>query len=126
MCASISIDVRSVVFDCPDPPVLARFYADLLDGRIEVSDPRWSEVRTNDSTIKLAFQRVDPYVPPQWPDGSPQQLHLDLTVTDLDAACARAASLGAVALGGRVDEPGCSYVVHLDPAGHPFCLCRER
>jgi hypothetical protein len=29
-------------------------------------------------------------------------------------------------LSGPVEEPGCVFVVHADPAGHPFCLCRER
>jgi predicted enzyme related to lactoylglutathione lyase len=77
-------------------------------------------------TFKLAFQRAEPYVAPQWPQGTPQQLHLDLTVSDLDAACIRAASLGAVALGDPVEEPDSVFVVHADPAGHPFCLCQDR
>jgi predicted enzyme related to lactoylglutathione lyase len=53
-------------------------------------------------------------------------MHLDLTVSDLEAACRRAASLGATVLSDLVEEPGCVYVVHADPAGHPFCLCQER
>jgi|ERR1700683_4330263 predicted enzyme related to lactoylglutathione lyase len=126
MPSSIAIHLRSVVFDCPDPSALARFYAALLDGRADVSDPEWCEVHTEDLTFKLAFQRAEPYVAPQWPQGTPQQLHLDLTVSDLDAACIRAASLGAVALGDPVEEPDSVFVVHADPAGHPFCLCQDR
>ena len=114
------------MFDCPDAVALARFYAALLDGRADTSDPDWCEVHVDGTTIKIAFQRVDDYVAPDWPDGPPQQVHLDLSVTDLDATSRRAVELGAVVLSGPVEEPGCVFVVHADPAGHPFCLCRDR
>jgi predicted enzyme related to lactoylglutathione lyase len=123
---STPISLRSVVFDCPDPSALASFYADLLNGRLDISDPEWCEVHVGDTAFKLAFQRATPYSPPEWPDGMPQQLHLDLTVSDLRAAGLRAAKLGAVVLTGPVEEPGSVYVVYADPAGHPFCLCEER
>jgi predicted enzyme related to lactoylglutathione lyase len=126
MSSSASIALRSVVFDCPEPPALAAFYAQLLDGRVEAADPEWCEVHAGGQALKLAFQLANPYRPPRWPDGSPQQLHLDFTVTDLDAAGHQATSLGATPMTGRVEEPGCVYVVYADPAGHPFCLCQER
>ncbi len=119
------VSVRSVVFDCLDPAALATFYAELLEGRPDISDPEWCEVIAPPPTLKLAFRRVHPYSRPRWPDGSPQQLHLDLTVVDLFAASRRARSLGAVVLSDPVHEPNCTYVVHADPAGHPFCLCQE-
>lgn len=120
-----AITLRSVVLDCPDPAALARFYADLLGGRAHTDDPEWCEAWVDGATFKLAFQRVDAYRPPEWPDGLPQQAHLDLTVTDLEAASARAVGLGARRLGGPVEEDGEVFVVLADPAGHPFCLCRE-
>jgi predicted enzyme related to lactoylglutathione lyase len=122
---STPISLRAVVFDCPDPSALAAFYADLLNGRLDISDPEWCEVHAGDPTFKLAFQRATPYSSPEWPDGTPQQIHLDLTVSDLPAAGLRAAELGAVVLTGPVEEPGGIYVVYADPAGHPFCLCEE-
>jgi predicted enzyme related to lactoylglutathione lyase len=121
-----SVSLRSVVIDCPEPADLASFYADLLEGHADTADPDWCEVRFDDSSFKLALQRAESYVGPDWPDGAPQQMHLDLTVSDLEAACRRAASLGATVLSDPVEEPGCVYVVHADPAGHPFCLCQER
>jgi predicted enzyme related to lactoylglutathione lyase len=114
-----------VVLDCPDAVALARFYAALLDGRADTSDPEWCEVHVEGSAVKIACQRVEDHRAPDWPDGSPQQLHLDLTVSDLDATSRRAVDLGAVVLSDPVVEPGCVFVVHADPAGHPFCLCRE-
>src|ERR1700728_4706961 len=121
-----SVRLRSVVIDCPEPAILASFYAELLEGHADTGDPEWCEVRFDHSSFKLALQRVPSYVRPNWPDGAPQQMHLDLTVSDLPAACRRAASLGATVLSEPVEEPGCVYVVHADPAGHPFCLCEER
>jgi hypothetical protein len=50
----------------------------------------------------------------------PQQLHLDLTVDDLDAAEAAVLALGATK---HEYQPGTTFRVFLDPAGHPFCLC---
>ena len=75
--------------------------------------------------LKLAFQRATNYSPPDWPDGSPQQLHLDLTVSDLHAAGLRAVELGAVVLADPVEEPDSTFVVYADPTGHPFCLCED-
>ncbi len=123
---STPITLRAVVFDCPDPSALASFYADLLNGQLDTSDPEWCEMHVGDPPFKLAFQRATPYSAPDWPDGTPQQLHLDLTVSDLRAAGLRAAELGAVVLTGTLEEPGCTWVVYADPAGHPFCLCQER
>ena len=120
------IRVRSVVFDCPDPVALAAFYRELLGGTAEVGDPDWCEVHPPGASIKLAFQRVENHHAPEWPDGTPQQAHLDLDVTDLEGESRRAVSLGARVLTGPVEEPGCSFIVHADPVGHPFCLCRER
>ena len=50
-------------------------------------------------------------------------MHLDLAVTDLEAAEAEAVRLGAV----RTDEQPAPdrYRVMLDPAGHPFCLSTQ-
>ena len=58
--------------------------------------------------------------PPQWPGAEhPQQLHLDLEVADLDAGEAAVVALGARK---HAVQPGETFRVFLDPAGHPFCL----
>src|ERR1700735_663171 len=124
--ASASIRLRSVVFDCPEPSALASFYAHLLNGQLDISDPEWCEVHVDGLALKLAFQHATPYSPPEWPDGAPQQLHLDLTVSDLHAAGLRAVDLGAVALTNKVGALGSTFVVCADPVGPPFCLCEDR
>jgi predicted enzyme related to lactoylglutathione lyase len=119
--------VRSIVFDCPDPARLAAFYGELLGGVVDSTDPSWCEVHFAELPLKLAFQHVDEFVPPEWPNGQPQQIHLDLTATDLESASARAIELGARVLADPVEEETSAFQVHVDPSGHPFfCFCVER
>jgi Glyoxalase-like domain len=109
----------SFVIDCPDAHALAAFYGALLDWKAELS-PGWADIRGDEGQC-VSFQQVDPYTPPRWPGQErPQQMHLDVIVDDLDAAEAAVLKLGAT----RHDyQPGTSFRVFLDPAGHPFCLC---
>jgi predicted enzyme related to lactoylglutathione lyase len=109
----------SVVLDCPDPGALARFYGGLLDWTTSV-EPDWAEVRADYGQC-LCFQRVDDYQPPDWPSQQkPQQSHLDLTVDNLDAAQEAVLELGGTT---AAHQPGTTFRVFLDPAGHPFCCC---
>ncbi|MFJ1648851.1 VOC family protein [Streptomyces sp. NPDC088258] len=117
--------LSTVVLDCPDPVALAGFYAGLLGGEIvESSDSgdRWVDL-TGIPGTPLAFQAAPGFVPPVWPaaDGS-QQLHLDLSVPDLDVAEKQVLALGATVLDAADRER--SFRVYADPAGHPICLCR--
>lgn len=107
--------------DCPDPAELADFYASMLGMRRLVEAPDGSVVAITDGARNLAFMRVADYVPPTWPQpGQPQQMHLDVSVDDLDEAVAGALALGA-RLAEHQQEPA-RWRVLLDPAGHPFCL----
>ncbi len=115
-----------LVIDCPDPRALATFYGALLDWKVEVTpddvDPGadWAEVRS-DYGHAISFQQVEPYTPPVWPGQDlPQQMHLDLIVDNLDTAEAAVLEVGATK---HEHQPGTTFRVFLDPAGHPFCLC---
>lgn len=109
-----------VVLDCPDPATLAEFYGALLDWTVDRSEDDWASVRA-DYGDSLGFQKVESYRPPQWPGQDvPQQLHIDVTVDDLDEAEAAVVQLGATK---HDHQPGTTFRVFLDPAGHPFCLC---
>lgn len=109
----------SPVIDCPDPGRLAAFYGGLLDWPVQVDDG-WADVRAEYGAM-ISFQEVAAYQPPSWPSQDvPQQFHLDFMVDDLDAAEQAALGLGAT----KADhQPGTTFRVFLDPAGHPFCLC---
>ncbi|HEY3883300.1 MAG TPA: VOC family protein [Trebonia sp.] len=109
----------SVVLDCPDAAALAAFYAALLDWKIEPQEG-WVDIRPNDEQC-LSFQQVDDYKAPTWPTQQvPQQFHIDVIVDDLDAGEAAVLKLGATK---HEHQPGTTFRVFLDPAGHPFCLC---
>jgi hypothetical protein len=49
-------------------------------------------------------------------------MHLDLVVDDLDAGEAAVLEKGATK---AEVQPGTTFRVFLDPAGHPFCLCAK-
>ncbi|MEE1829019.1 VOC family protein [Streptomyces sp. BE20] len=115
--------LQCLVLDCPDPAVLARFYAGLLGGEVDRPDPRWSldeawsTLHTPGGPV-LCFQGVADHRPPRWPDPAhPQQAHLDIDVDD--PAAAEAAVL---ALGGTLLRDAGGWRVYADPAGHPLCL----
>jgi predicted enzyme related to lactoylglutathione lyase len=109
------------VIDCPDPAALADFYAQLLDWETKVDDDgTWAEARGEGGALN--FQGVDDYRAPKWPTQEvPQQTHLDVFVDDLDTAEKATLALGATK---HEVQPGESFRVFLDPAGHPFCLCQ--
>ena len=108
----------TVVIDCPDARVLADFYGELLGWQVH-GDAEWAEVRSDGHGI--CFQQVANYRAPRWPGQKvPQQSHLDLIVDSLDDAEPSVLALGAT----RAEhQPGTSFRVFLDPAGHLFCLC---
>ena len=114
-----------VALDCPDPLALANFYSRLTGleveslGDFKPDDVTWIELDNGDRP-NLAFQKVDGFVAPTWPEGPvPQQLHLDFEVDDLDEG--EAFVLGEGAQKHDV-QPGTTFRVYLDPIGHPFCL----
>ncbi|MEQ4207952.1 VOC family protein [Actinopolymorpha sp. B9G3] len=127
----MTIEIRNVVFACPgNSPEsydrgarrLASFYADLLEMRIAREDWFVLEDENELDGLNLAFGDgpID-YRPPRWPDPEhPQQMHLDISVLDLDDGEQKALTLGA----SRLQDRG-SYRSYADPDGHPFCLYRD-
>jgi catechol 2,3-dioxygenase-like lactoylglutathione lyase family enzyme len=120
--------LQCVVLDCPDALELARFYQALLGGAVNQPDRRWAvgddfSTLHTESGLVFAFQRVQDFRAPKWPDSShPQQFHLDLDVSQFDEAHAQVLQSGATLL--HIDPRG--WRVYADPAGHPFCLLQGR
>ena len=109
-----------VALDADDPAALCAFYQRLLDLELVAEADGFSALRLSAGCF-LTFWRVADHRPPDWPDGSvPKQMHLDVAVTDLDAAEHQAIVLGA----SRASEQPAPerWRVLIDPAGHPFCL----
>ena len=111
-----------VVFDAADLSSESAFWAGMLGGRV-FEDVTWHTVIDAEGKWRIGVQLAPNHVPPEWPDGSPQQVHLDLHVED-----ARSAHNEAIALGARLLRPAPDldseegHQVYADPAGHPFCI----
>ena len=108
-----------------EPQKVIDFYSQLLGWPIGHQEPGTAIVAAPHGSIYLVFQQADGYVPPVWPPADGQQrtmMHFDFQVGDLDSAVD-----DAVALGARLadHQPQQNVRVLLDPAGHPFCLCRD-
>jgi catechol 2,3-dioxygenase-like lactoylglutathione lyase family enzyme len=111
-----------VVLETPDAPTLARFYSELLGWEVAKDTQAWATVAPPGGVAYLGFQTSPEYVRPIWPaaKGSQQMMmHLDLEVSDLEAAMAHALELGAAK---AEYQPQDNVRVLLDPDGHPFCL----
>ena len=111
-----------VVFDAADLTAESSFWAQLLGGKV-VADDDWHSVLV-DGEWRLGVQLAPDHVQPEWPDGTPQQIHLDLHVDDIRAAHDEAMAHGARLLKPADDLDAVEgFQVYADPAGHPFCLC---
>jgi hypothetical protein len=130
----MAISIRNIVLACPGgrwvddhwegrPRELATFYAELLGMQIIRED--WLVIASDEKTTpRLAFGEgpSDRYEPPRWKDPEhPQQLHLDISVADLDAADRLVVRHGARRLQGHG-----KLRTYADPVGHPFCLYADQ
>lgn len=129
----VSLQVTSVTITAPDPRALAGFYARLLGRPVTDEDePRpgepatagWAQIARPEGGFEptLNFEYERQWTAPEWPSEPGKQhatQHLDIFVTDLDAATEHALRAGATLAPVQPQE---TVRVLLDPAGHPFCL----
>lgn len=107
-----------ITLDCAEVGAMKEFYGALLGWEVTYADDNVAML-TGPAT-RLGIGVIPDYQAPVWPDHGGKQFHLDLAVDgDLDEAARQCVDLGAT----RPDEqPGETWRVLLDPAGHPFCL----
>jgi len=110
-----------IVFDASDMDTESAFWAGMFGGRV-LPDGDWHNVIDADDRWVMGIQYAPNHVPPGWPDGPPQQVHIDFHVTDAAASHERGLALGARLL--KESDPTAEegYRVYADPAGHPFCI----
>ncbi len=114
-----------VVFDAADVAAESAFWAAMVGGFVIDGDERFHCVIDDDGQWRFGVQHAPDHTPPDWPGGGHQQIHVDLHVTDPDAAHRRAMDLGARLLQDAHDpQADHGHRVYADPAGHPFCLGR--
>ena len=118
----MKITRQIVVFDAADIATESSFWAGLLGGKV-VADDDWHSVVV-DGERRLGIQLSPNHVRPEWPAGTPQQMHLDIHVENLSSAHGEVMALGATVLKPADDINAAEgFQVYADPAGHPFCLC---
>jgi hypothetical protein len=81
--------------EAPDPGALARFYSELLGWAICHEEPGTTILAPPEGSIFVVFQHAADYQAPVWPPAEGQH------------------------------QPQENVRVLFDPAGHPFCLCRD-
>jgi hypothetical protein len=113
-----------IVFDAADLEAESAFWAGMLGGCHVFKLDEWHSVMDSSGEWRIGVQLAPNHQQPDWPDGTPQQIHLDLHVEDLPKAHDE-----AIALGARLLQPAPDlgakqgWQIYADPAGHPFCLC---
>ncbi|MBX3093151.1 MAG: VOC family protein [Cryobacterium sp.] len=117
----MSIRLGTIVFDTDDLEAESTFWSRVLGGTVHKDDD-WHELVV-DGAPRIAFQLAPDHVRPRWPDGEPQQVHLDLYVDDVAASHADVTAAGAEFLRGSNVDAEEGFRVYADPSGHPFCLC---
>lgn len=118
----VEIFRQVIVFDAADVAGESKFWASLLGGRVVDDDPAFHCVLDSADQWRIGVQLVPDHASPGWPDGLPQQVHMDLHVTDPVAAHNEATRLGAALLRSDDLESEEGHQVYADPAGHPFCI----
>lgn len=130
--------LAQVVLDTTDARRAAEFWRALLGLVYRPGDEQpphdaddeagrdWLCLRLPDATPVLAFQQVTELARPTWPHHQvPQQLHLDLEVSDvaeLQAVQERVIALGGGLRFDRSEDAAEPLLVFTDPDGHPFCV----
>lgn len=130
MVAELKIKMYAFTLDCPEPYELAQFYAVLLGWEIAFHNEEFACVGApgakQGAYPGITMQRNATYQRPIWPqepERQQQMAHLDFAVNDLPKAIEHAIGCGAAVAAEQFSD---DWTVMLDPAGHPFCLCRMK
>lgn len=118
--AALTTEIKMTTLDCADPRAEAAFWSALLGWDVVAVEDEYAMLVPPGGGPALGFGAVPDYEAPAWPNehGS-KQFHFDLGCSDIEATERRAVELGATV---PDEQPGDTWRVLLDPAGHPFCL----
>ncbi|GLL08179.1 hypothetical protein GCM10017581_099390 [Dactylosporangium matsuzakiense] len=110
----------ALIVDAVDPERLGRWWAEVLDHRVESASPREVVIGPDiDGHPRIVFNLHDGEELPR------NRLHLDLRPDDLDAELERLVNMGARHV--DVAEPeNAAWVMLADPEGNEFCIIRPK
>ena len=110
--------LTGITVDCHDPLALAGFWSALLGGPVAEPLPGWRRVTAPDTGLLITFQPV-----PE-PKVGKTRIHLDVVITDIDAAVQEITARGGRWTGERHDYPEGAVLIMTDPEGNEFCVVR--
>ena len=108
----------AIVIDVNDLELCGKFWSRVLGTDILYQDERYLRVGNKGERPTLLLQKV-----PE-PHREKNRVHIDLDVSDLDAAVSRVLELGGHKLR-QHQEYGIEWVVMADPDGNEFCLVKH-
>ncbi len=110
--------LKMITLDCAEVGSLAEFWSGLLGWDVAHQQDEYAMLTGPD--VAIGIGQVEDYRPPAWPnEHGGKQFHFDLACADIADAEQRCVDLGATV---PEHQPGETWRVLLDPAGHPFCL----
>src|SRR5687768_12788063 len=104
-----------VTLDAVEPSAQAAFWSAALGRELGKAGIGW--LIMEGPGFGLALQPVDE------PKVGKNRAHIDLHVDDLDAEVARLVDLGAIPVGGVLEQGGTTWQVLTDPEGNELCAC---
>ena len=111
--------LKMLTLDSSDARRDATFWSAVLGWEVAHAQDEYAML-TGPGGLALGLGTLDDHEQPGWPnEHGTKQFHLDLAVDDLDAGVAVCVELGATI---PDEQPGETWRVLIDPAGHPFCL----
>ena len=116
----MTTSIAMITLDCAEVGPVADFWRAALGYEQVAGDGENYAMLKTENGPALGLGKVEDYQSPGWPNerGS-KQFHLDLATEDIDAETERLVGLGATL---AEPQPGETWRVLLDPAGHPFCV----
>ncbi len=118
------VTLGNIMVDCDDELKLQTFYGELL-GWEKCKLFGRPAIKSSNGIVFLFIEEPN-YIRPAWPeeDGKQQkQMHFDFQVDNVLIMVKKAESLGATKANDQYG--GDDFITMIDPAGHPFCLCRK-
>ncbi|GAA0920882.1 VOC family protein [Pseudonocardia zijingensis] len=119
----MNISLTSLVVDAADIETESSFWHLVLGGSVtKTATHHFLQV---DGFPVIVIQHAAEHVPPQWPDGGSQQMHVDLSTDDVATGETRVIAAGGRRLRPTADVAASTWEgarVYASPAGHPFCL----
>ena len=110
--------LHAIVLDVNDLESCAGFWSEVLWKEISFKADKYCRVGEGGDPPSLLLQKV----PEQHEHKN--RAHLDLDVTDLEAAVQRVVDLGGTRLD-EISEYGITWAVMADPDGNEFCLVQH-